>query len=104
LQAELMQLVKHERLKRAFIAHGIRGYWRKYVALYETMPHSSRDYHGMAEISAKLGQKDKAFKQLWAPLDARDHRVTQLKVNPVFDSLRSDSRFAELMERMNLEP
>jgi serine/threonine protein kinase len=104
MQAELMQLVKDERLKRAFIAHGIRGYWRKYVALCETMPHSSRDYHGMAEISARLGQKDKALKQLWAALDARDHRVTQLKVNPVFDSLRSDSRFAELMERMNLEP
>jgi len=52
---------------------------------------------------ARLGDKDRALANLAYAIKMReDHRVTQLKVNPIFDPLRSDSRFAELLLRMNL--
>jgi hypothetical protein len=33
--------------------------------------------------------------------DNRDVELIFLKINPVFDPLRSDSRFVELVERVN---
>jgi len=61
-------------------------------------------YYGRAELYARLGENDKAFKNLNEAFDAHDHMMTQIKANPVFDPLRSDPRFAELMRRMNLTP
>jgi len=55
-----------------------------------------------AEMYARLSENDKALQELKGAFDARDYRITQLKVNLVFDPLRSDPRFTELMRRMNL--
>ncbi|HZE71758.1 MAG TPA: tetratricopeptide repeat protein [Pyrinomonadaceae bacterium] len=48
------------------------------------------------------GNKDKSF--LWLEKELENHSVglTSLKVNPEYDSLRSDSRFAELLRRVGL--
>jgi hypothetical protein len=51
-----------------------------------------------------MGDKDRTLEELEWAIKARDHRMSQLKVNPIFDFLRSDPRFAELLRRMNLEP
>ena len=61
------------------------------------------ELYACAEMLARLGDKDRALANLAYAIKMReDHRVTQLKVNPIFDPLRSDSRFAELLLRMNL--
>ena len=57
-----------------------------------------------AELCAQLGKKDQAFEALQEALNRHDHRMSQLKVNPRLDSLRSDPRFADLLRRMNLTP
>ena len=49
-----------------------------------------------------LGEKDEAFKWLWKAFDARSSLMTWLKVEPKFDPLRSDPRFAELMRRVGI--
>lgn len=57
---------------------------------------SPRDY---ALIYAGLGNKDKAFE--WLEKAYREHAVlTELKVDPRWDSLRADQRFVDLMGRM----
>jgi uncharacterized protein HemY len=56
----------------------------------------------LARIAARLGKKDTAFELLNQAYRGRDHYMTQLKVDPAFDSLRSDPHFDELLRRMNL--
>ena len=57
----------------------------------------------MARIYAGLGEKDKAFEWLEKGYEDRSHRL-RIKVDPPFDPLRSDPRFADLLRRMNLQP
>ncbi len=53
-------------------------------------------------IYVGLGEKDEAFQWLETCYQERDPQITRLKVNPLFDPLRSDARFAELMRRVGL--
>ena len=81
--------------RKAYRAHGLRGYWM--VRSRRQQPDNEA-----AEIAVRVGDKEKALGYLEKAIRARDHRMTQLKVNPIFDPLRSDSRFLELLRRMNL--
>ena len=49
-----------------------------------------------------LGETDKAFEWLEKGFEARDAKMTFLKVEPKWNNLRSDPRFVDLMKRMNL--
>ncbi len=53
---------------------------------------------------ALLGNRDEAFK--WLEQAYRDHSfgLIYLRVNPEFDSLRSDPRYTDLLRRINLAP
>jgi serine/threonine-protein kinase len=66
---------------------------RRYVAPFNT-----------ALIYTGLGDKERAFEWLKKALDDRSRVVVFLKVDPNFDTLRPDPRFASLLRRMNLEP
>jgi TolB-like protein/Flp pilus assembly protein TadD len=56
----------------------------------------------IARICAGLGQKDEAIAWLKKGYTMRDSHMEFLAVDPTFDGLRSDPRFAELLRRMNL--
>ena len=58
--------------------------------------------HDRAENCARAGDKDTAFQQLDLAFKEHDHRMSQLRVNAVWDPLRSDPRFGTLLRRMNL--
>ena len=59
-----------------------------------------------ARIYAALGDKDKAFEWLEKSYEERSigSAFASIKVDPIFDPLRSDPRFADLLRRMNLQP
>jgi serine/threonine protein kinase len=60
-----------------------------------------------AMIYIGLGEKDKAFEWLEKSYEERyviAEGAADIKVDPVFDPLRSDPRFADLLRRMNLQP
>jgi len=57
----------------------------------------------VALVYTYLGQKDQAFEWLEKAYEERDVYLTQLKVFPWFDSLRSDSRYKAMLKKMNLE-
>jgi TolB-like protein/Flp pilus assembly protein TadD len=56
----------------------------------------------IAMIYAGLNDKDAAFELLEKAYSARASALAQLAVDPVFDGLRSDQRFKDLLKRMNL--
>jgi serine/threonine-protein kinase len=60
--------------------------------------------HWFAATEASLGNKDEAFKLLDQTLDRRFGPMIYLKVNPIWDPLRSDPRFAERLRRVGLTP
>ena len=60
-------------------------------------------YH-VAHVYAGLGEKEEAFIWLEKAFAARAIAPSSLKSDPAFDRLRSDSRFMDLLGRMNLAP
>ena len=57
-----------------------------------------------AMIYIGLGEHDEAFDWLEKAYNERAWQLGFLKVEPIFDPLRSDSRFTDLMRRVNLTP
>ncbi|MBA3716267.1 MAG: hypothetical protein H0W76_28075 [Pyrinomonadaceae bacterium] len=51
-----------------------------------------------------LGEKDQALQWLEKACDERSDYMVILKVDPVFDSLRSDPRFSDMQQRVGLSP
>jgi TolB-like protein/Flp pilus assembly protein TadD len=58
--------------------------------------------HFVAKCLVMLGEKDKALAELNRSFEKREYYLVYLKVDPRFDVLRDDSRFAELMRRIGL--
>ncbi len=58
--------------------------------------------YGIALVYAGLGDKDQAFQWLEKSLQDHEARINRLKVDPFFDSLRSDPRYGDLIHRIGL--
>jgi serine/threonine-protein kinase len=58
----------------------------------------------IAMLAAGLEDKDEAFRQLRKAVDQHVPSVCQLAVDPAFDPLRSDARYAEIVRRIGLRP
>ncbi len=56
----------------------------------------------IAELYADLGDKDHAFEWLGTAIQERPFGVDAIRTNFVFDSLRSDPRYAELVRKIGL--
>jgi DNA-binding winged helix-turn-helix (wHTH) protein/TolB-like protein len=90
-------------LQRAYESSGIGGFWRKLVTLIEHNEYESYiSSRKLASMYARLGEKDQAFGQLEKACRERDTLLVELKVDPAFDSLRSDPRFVRLLHLIGL--
>jgi serine/threonine-protein kinase len=93
---------------RGWIGHlyasaGQRGEAEKILAqLLEESKRKHVSPVSIAIIYAGLGQPDQTFAWLEKAYTERDSSLTNLKVDPRNDSLRSDSRFADLLRRIGL--
>jgi len=57
---------------------------------------------GIAWIYIGLGDKDQAFVWLDKSFEDRSDGMREIKTNPIYDPLRSDPRFTDLLKRMRL--
>ena len=59
--------------------------------------------HFMAIIYASLSENDRAFEWLDKALEKRFPPLIYLEVNPIWDNLRSDPRYEEMLRRIGLK-
>jgi serine/threonine-protein kinase len=89
-------------LQASFRDRGRNGYWRWRIERYEA--ERSKGYTSLMALAwahAQLGDADAAFAVLDEALEMRHGDLTFLKVDPNWDPIRDDPRFAELLRRMN---
>ena len=90
-------------LKETLAKSGPTGYWKRTLENYRESAKS--DYVPpvlVAKSCVRVGDKECAFEWLERGLEERDDLMINLKVEPVFDSLRSDPRFQELVRRVGI--
>jgi tetratricopeptide (TPR) repeat protein len=83
---------------------GFRAFWRRH-SRREDCPRNPDDY-GMpfnrAVYSALVDDTEPAILWLHAAYRQHDNRLLDLKVDPQFDALRSDPRFADVLKSLGL--
>jgi serine/threonine protein kinase/Tol biopolymer transport system component/Flp pilus assembly protein TadD len=95
-------------LPRALLAraYALAGRKKDATALLDELGElSTQTYvspYRIAAVYAALGDRDRACKWLEHAYEGRDAWLIWLAVDPVVDSLRSDSRFTDLLERIGL--
>jgi TolB-like protein/Flp pilus assembly protein TadD len=65
------------------------------------------EYVSAAEYATaytRLGDKEQAFAWLAKAVEERDRFALEFRINPLFDPLRSDPRFTDLVKRIGLDP
>jgi tetratricopeptide (TPR) repeat protein len=88
-----------------YAASGYEAAMRKLVSRMLNRPGGLRPPLGfIAQIQARLGDKDEAITNLERACDERGQELAEFVVDPVFDDLRSDPRFQALVRRIGLEP
>lgn len=87
-------------------AYGVAGKRNEARQLLEELQHVAKEKYvspfPVAATYVGLGETDKAFEMLEKAYAERSWAMGMLKVNPIFDPIRSDQRYIELLRRMNL--
>jgi TolB-like protein len=93
-----------EALRRGYSAGGFKGAMREWAATDEALYKEGEAIYPsqLAYIYGILGEKDRAF--LWFEKSYEEHTPDMpfLQVDPTYDDLRSDPRFADLERRVGL--
>jgi tetratricopeptide (TPR) repeat protein len=91
-------------LGEVYAASGNRGDANKALAqLKEQSKHRYVDPYDIARIYIGLAEKDLAFQELEKGYEDRSFSMLSLKVDPLLDPIRSDSRFKDLLARVGLD-
>jgi serine/threonine protein kinase/Flp pilus assembly protein TadD len=86
--------------------YGVSGKKAEARAVLDELKQASRQEYvpadSIALVYAGLGEKDQAFTWLEKAYEEHAFKMAWLKVDPQWDSLRSDPRFADLLRRVGL--
>jgi TolB-like protein/Tfp pilus assembly protein PilF len=89
-------------------AHARLGERSEALRILEQLEAASKERYtpavSFAVVYAGLGEKDQAFAWLEKAYGQRTSRLGYLKVEPLWDPLRTDLRFADLVRRIGLPP
>jgi serine/threonine-protein kinase len=95
-------------LKRTFAASGfnaaVRFFWEKKLERFNEKTGRGEYIPAMnyALAYTRLADKEQAFAWLAKAEQERNGLIPSIKLDPIYDSLRDDLRFKDLLKRMNL--
>ena len=95
-----------DRTMMAWVARGYAVSGRRAEAeriLAELIEMSKQKYvspYPLATVYAALGDKERTFEWLEKVYQERSYYVVWLNIDPIFDSIRSDARFTDLLKRI----
>jgi hypothetical protein len=92
-------------LRQAYVVRGWRGYWRKRLELARA-EERQRPVQSvfLAELYARLGEKDQALEWLERAYEERHPALIFLNLDPKWESLRPEPRFQSLLQQIHLAP
>lgn len=86
-----------------FVKSGYPGVLRSWLeGLTELSKHGYVSSYSVAQTYARLGEKDQTLTWLEKAYQEHDSGLVSLRVEPMFDAVRSDPRFQDLLKRMKL--
>ena len=94
-----------EQFVDSFKVSGWEGFLLKRLEVLKTVA-KTRDVepHHFAGLYVRLGRKDEAFTWLNKAFQARDVATLQFKIEPAYDPIRNDPRYAQLLRKIGLQP
>ena len=101
LEGECQSAEEQQTLRNAHAQSGLEGYLRKHIELLQKQ--SKQRYvsaYFIAMDYVMLGDKERAFEWLEKAFQERSSWLVEIRVDPLWDPLRSDARYNELLERM----
>ncbi len=104
-EEEHSALAKEALLRHAFATRGSQGYWKQILNFTQLPFNPPEDYNspfGIAILYAQLGEKSKALDFLEKAYEQRSLSMTELAIEPAFDSIGADPRFQTLLRRVGL--
>lgn len=86
-----------------FSKSGYRGVLQSWVeGLTQVSRHGHVPSYSIGEAYMRMGEKEKAIQWLQQAYDEHDTELVSLGVEPVFNPVRGDARFQEILTRMKL--
>ena len=90
-------------IEEDFTKSGYKGVLQSWLqGLTELSKHSYVSPYSIAESYMRMGEKQKAFEWVEKAYEEHDSGLVSLAVEPMFEPLRSDPRFKEILRRMKL--
>jgi len=87
-----------DRYRMAVTREGWRGYWKE--GLRDAAAQSPADHCGTVETHARLGDKEQVLQLLESGYREHCGYMTSLKVDPIYDFVRSDPRFQAALKQV----
>jgi serine/threonine-protein kinase len=90
-------------IEEDFTKSGYKGVLQSWLeGLTELSKHSYVSSYSIAESYMRMDQKQKAFEWLEKAYEEHDSGLVSLAVEPMFENIRPDPRFKEILRRMKL--
>ena len=96
-------LSQHEvvSLRETYASSGRIGYLRRWLEIMQSKAEQGRVlYYGIASLYARLDETEKAIECLEKAYEEHDYGLSGLLVDDVFEKLRSNPRFVQLIKKM----
>src|SRR5262249_53921851 len=86
------------RLRSALRSQGPKGYWGAH--LKERLKIDADDHCLLAYAYFRTGDHENGYRQLDLAIKARDRNLRQMKTQPMWDFVRNDPRFQDVLRRV----